>query len=142
MLPRCKLSRSIIFLLVFNIYTGYGQKTFQVPFQTKYNGSSPPSINEWIELDSNNITSVREFTVCNGFGKGTSINEFHCNCGRTVHSILKIQKWNVWQHIWKVPLNPCIGMSSFILIYDLTIQFYIRHTIFISFITGNGCIFA
>ena len=65
MLLSIKASRSIICLLVFNICTGYCQETFQVPFQKQYNGSSPPSINEWIELDSNNITSVREFTVCN-----------------------------------------------------------------------------
>ena len=65
MIHRCKLSRSFICLLVFNICTGHCQKTFQVPFQTEYNGSSPPSINEWIELDSSNINSIREFTVCN-----------------------------------------------------------------------------
>ena len=65
MLLSITASRSIICLLVFNICTGYCQETFQVPFQTKYNGSSPPSTNEWIELDSSHIQSIREFTICN-----------------------------------------------------------------------------
>ena len=70
---------SALLLLVCNICAVYCQKTFQVPFQTKYNGNKPPSINEWIELNSNSIQSVREFTACNWirqryFNKRISLN--------------------------------------------------------------------
>ena len=57
--------RSIISSLMLNICYAYCQKTFQVRFQMKYNGDRPPSIAEWIEIESNSVASVREFTVCN-----------------------------------------------------------------------------
>ena len=59
------IGKSVIFVWAFILCTSYGQKTFQISFQTKYNGRSPPSINEWIELDVNTAESIHEFTACN-----------------------------------------------------------------------------
>ena len=79
MLVNNKIVSSIIIFWLFSIIGVCCHKTFQVPFQTKYNGNKPASINEWIELDSNSIQSVREFTACNWirqryFNKRISLN--------------------------------------------------------------------
>ena len=71
--------RSIISVWIFHICICHCHKTFQISFQTKYTGQSPPSLDEWIELDINSIDAIHEFTACNWvlqryFNKRISLN--------------------------------------------------------------------
>ena len=64
--------KMIVMLLLFESHFGICDETFFVSFQRKYDGYSPPSVDEWIEFknDSNSakaITMVPELNANKNF---------------------------------------------------------------------------